>query len=94
VIAFDQVLGAALMELSDKDAVAVAGSLTVSAWLDKEGKPRPGLDLVAHQLLTPYSVGRRRKAMRQQAQASPDPRCTEIGATAAQHEELNDALPF
>jgi hypothetical protein len=73
VVAFEPSLIAALVELADQDAVALAGTLTVSAWLDKEGKPHPGLDLVAHQLLTPYSVGRRRKAMQQ---AQPEPAST------------------
>jgi single-stranded DNA-binding protein len=67
VVAFEQGVIAALLGLADQDAVALAGELTVAAWLDKEGKPHPGLDLVAHQLVSPYSVARRRRAVRSSA---------------------------
>ena len=83
VIAFEQGVVAALRELADKDAVALAGELTVSAWLDKEGKPHPGLDLVAHQLLTPYNVGRKRKATQPAGDRLPTHTDTEVAVTAA-----------
>lgn len=64
VIAFSTHAVAGLLALSDGDAVALAGALTASAFVDKAGAARPSLDLVAHAVLTPYSVGRKRAAMR------------------------------
>ena len=63
VIAFDAAPCAALLALGDGDSAALSGSLTPKVWTDKEGTTRPGLDLVAHQVLTAYSVTRKRRAM-------------------------------
>ena len=63
VIAFDAAPCTALLALGDGDSVAMSGSLTLKTWTDKEGNTRPGLDLVAHQVLTQYHVGRKRSAM-------------------------------
>ena len=65
-IAFDAGACRALLALSDGDALTVAGPLTLKGYLDKEGQPRPGLDVVAHQVLTAYHVQRKRDAMRSQ----------------------------
>lgn len=65
MVAFNQDAAAALLALDDGDAVALAGTLTPKAWIDREGNPRSSADLVAHALLTPYHVTRKRKAMRQ-----------------------------
>ena len=48
--------------VEDGDAVALAGALTPKAWLAKDGTPKPAMDVVAHGLLTAYSVTRKRKA--------------------------------
>ena len=63
VIAFDAAPCTALLALGDGDSVALSGSLTPKVWTDKEGNARPGLDLVAHQVLTAYHVTRKRNAM-------------------------------
>lgn len=63
VIAFDPETVAALVALSDGDSVALAGALTPKVWNDKQGTPRPALDLVAHKVLSAYHVTRKRKAM-------------------------------
>ena len=63
VIAFDPDTVAALLALGDGDSVALAGSLTPKVWTDREGNHRPAVDLVAHQVLTPYHVTRKRKAV-------------------------------
>lgn len=63
VIAFDGSTCEALLALDDGDPVALAGTLTPKAWTDKDGNPRPALDLVAHGLVTPYHVTRKRRAM-------------------------------
>ena len=67
VIAFDTAPCTALLALGDGDSVALSGSLTPKVWTDKEGNARPGLDLVAHQVLTAYHVTRKRDTMRQSA---------------------------
>ena len=63
VIAFDAAPCTTLLALGDGDSVALSGSLTPKVWTDKEGNARPGLDLVAHQVLTAYHVTRKRNAM-------------------------------
>ena len=69
VIAFDTAPCTALLALGDGDSVAISGSLTPKVWTDKEGNARPGLDLVAHQVLTAYAVTKKRTAMHQSAPA-------------------------
>ncbi|MFM0011651.1 single-stranded DNA-binding protein [Paraburkholderia sediminicola] len=63
VIAFDAVAKAALLALDDGDSVALAGTLTPKVWTDRNGGAKPALDMVAHGVLTPYQVQRKRKAM-------------------------------
>ncbi len=62
VIAFVATAQAALLALDDGDSVALSGSLTPKVWT-KDGKARPSLDMVAHAVLTPYHVTRKRRAM-------------------------------
>lgn len=62
VIAFDDTSVSALLALNDGDSVAVVGPLKVSTWQDKEGNHRPGLDLVAHQVMSLYAVRHKRTA--------------------------------
>lgn len=62
VIAFDDAAQSALLALSDGCAVALAGSLTPKAWIDREGNARLAVDLIAAAVLTPYHVKRRRMA--------------------------------
>lgn len=54
VIAFDDAPGAALLALDDGDALSLAGALTPKVWTDKQGNPRPSLDLIAHQVLSAH----------------------------------------
>lgn len=63
VLAFADAAQAALLALADGDSVALTGSLTPKTWTDKEGNTRPALDVVAHQVLTSYSVTKKRSAM-------------------------------
>ncbi len=69
VIAFDPAPCAALLALDDGDSVALAGTLTPKAWTDREGQPRPVLDMVAAQVLTAYHVKRKRTAVEAPSQA-------------------------
>ena len=63
VICFSDSTGAALLALGDGDAVSLAGALKPGAWLDKEGAPRPSLDMVASAVLTVYHIAKKRKTM-------------------------------
>ncbi len=84
VITFSHSTGAALLALEDGDSVALAGALTPKVWTDREGYARPALDLVAHQVLTPYHVTRKRKAVdceqRQPEQNQAQPPGEDFGA--------------
>ncbi len=62
VIAFAQSVQTALLAIGDGESVALSGELTPKVWTDKDGKARPSIDLVAHAVLTPYHVTRRRQA--------------------------------
>ena len=64
VIAFDDQAISALLALSDRDSVAISGELTPKVYVPKQGEPRPSLDLLAHSVISPYHVARRRKAVR------------------------------
>jgi single-stranded DNA-binding protein len=59
VIAFDEATCTALLDLDEGDSLALAGSLTPKVWTDKQGAARPSLDMVAHQVLSAYDVGRK-----------------------------------
>ncbi|AOV16581.1 single-stranded DNA-binding protein [Acidihalobacter aeolianus] len=72
-IAFASDVCASLLALADGDSVSLSGPLTPKAWMDKAGEPRPALDLVAHAVLTPYHVTRKRAAMRKTDQPPGDP---------------------
>ena len=58
VIAFDAPVITGLMALDAGDSVSLAGVLTPKVW---QGKP--ALDLVAHGVLTAYSIKKKRQAM-------------------------------
>jgi single-stranded DNA-binding protein len=79
VLAFDATAQAALLALSDGDAVSLAGTLTPKVWTDREGQPRPALDMIASQVLTAYQVKRKREAA---AGAEPQPRRRDAPAQA------------
>lgn len=64
VIAFSEDVCRSLLALDDGDSVSLSGTLTPKAWTDKNGEPRPSLDLVAHAALTTYHVARKRAAMK------------------------------
>jgi single-stranded DNA-binding protein len=62
VLAFDAQAQAVLLALSDGDAVSLAGTLTPKVWTDRDGQPRPAVDLIASQVLTVYQVKRKRES--------------------------------
>ncbi|MES2103358.1 MAG: single-stranded DNA-binding protein [Pseudomonadota bacterium] len=62
VIAFDDHVQYVLTEMGDGDSVALSGALTPKVWEDKQGNARAAIDLIAHAVLTPYHVKRKRLA--------------------------------
>jgi len=56
VIAFDAAPCAAMLALGDGEALSLSGSLTPKVWTDKQGNPRPSLDMVATRVLTAYDT--------------------------------------
>jgi hypothetical protein len=63
VITFSRSAGAALMALAEGDSVALAGTLTPKAWMDRHGEAKPALDMTVHAVMTAYHVQRKRKAV-------------------------------
>lgn len=102
VIAFAEVAVAALLALEAGDSVAIAGEATPKVYVPGNGgEPRASLDLLAHAVVSPYSV----RAKRQAAQAEKHQGGLEhqVKAAAARSQqagkarpdvELNDSLPF
>jgi hypothetical protein len=70
-IAFTPLAVAGLLALQDGDSAALSGELTIKTWIDKEGVARPGLDLVAHAVLTAYRVCRKQQVTGEEASAEP-----------------------
>lgn len=71
VIAFGSV-GDQLAALAQGDSLAVTGRTKPTAWINREGRPHAGLDVVAEQVLTAYHVRRKRQAMQTSAGEPPD----------------------
>lgn len=68
-IAFDDV--SALLALDAGDSISVAGSATPKAWIDDKGNARPSMDMVAHAVISAYSVQRKRQAAQDKPEPSP-----------------------
>lgn len=67
VISFRESAITALLALDDGDSVSLAGELTPKVWTDGNGEARPALNLVAHAVLTPYHVTRKRQVVTEDA---------------------------
>ncbi len=66
VIAFDTAAVKTLLALNDGDAVSLCGTVTVSAYIDKAGEPKPSVDITAQQILTAYHVRHKRQVVQNQ----------------------------
>lgn len=75
VIAFTPSACAALLALEDGDTVALAGALTPGVWTDDAGAARVAVDMVAHGVLTPYHVTRKRRALGAARRPAPAGEC-------------------
>jgi single-stranded DNA-binding protein len=91
VICFAKPAMTALLALSDRDSVAIAGELTPTVWTDKEGTARAGLDLVAHAVLSEYHVARKRRAARGE---SPSDGEATPAVAATREGGFDDSIPF
>ena len=76
VTAFEPEPMAALLVMSEGDAVSITGPLTLGTWTDNEGLQRPSAAMLAHNVLTAYSVNKKRKA---QPEAMPVPSPGQVG---------------
>jgi len=76
VTAFEPEPMAALLVMSEGAAVSIAGPLTLGTWTDQEGQARPSAAMLAHNVLTTYSVNKKRKA---QPEAMPVPSPGQVG---------------
>jgi single-stranded DNA-binding protein len=90
VIAFSTTAGEALLALGDGDSVALAGTLTPKAWVDRQGDAKPALDLVAHAVLSAYDVKRRRAAV--QATRQPANGADQAHRLHGGADDMNDDL--
>jgi hypothetical protein len=94
VITFAKPTMVALLALADRDSVALAGELTPTAWIDKEGQPRAGLDLLAHVVLTEYHIARKRRAVRVSDGEAPTDGESASTASATCAGDFDDSIPF
>jgi hypothetical protein len=62
IITFAESAVTALLALADGDSVALSGELTPKVYVPQSGDPRPSLDLLAHAVVSPFSVTRKRRA--------------------------------
>ena len=63
VITFAEAALGTLLALSDGDSVALSGELTPKVFVPEGGEPRPSVDLLAHAVISPFNVTRKRKAV-------------------------------
>ena len=101
VVAFSSHVIEALLALDPDDNMALSGTLKAGAYADKDGTPRPSLDIVASQILTAYAVGKKRKAVAQREAAPaeqlelPSVATADVAESAGVKEpEFDDAIPF
>ena len=96
VIAFDDGAQAALLALGTGEAVSLAGSLKVGTWTARDGTARPSLDMTASQVLTTYSITKKRKAMQPTEQVAGDQQQREYRHQdyARDPGELDDGRPL
>lgn len=73
VLAFAPDARAALLALDAGDSLAVTGPLSAKVYTDRSGEARPSLSLIAHGVLTPYAVQRKRKAAQSHSSAPAYP---------------------
>ena len=63
VVAFSDSAKSALLALQDGDSVSLAGTLKIGTYEARDGAVKPSVSMVAQQVLTPYHVVRKRRAV-------------------------------
>ena len=91
VIAFAPEACRVLMALDAGDSVAVSGSATPKAWIDREGQPRASVDIVASQAMSTYTATKKRKAIHPEASAR---RYDQWEASQPHHDGFDDGGPI
>lgn len=94
IIAFDDGAQAALLALDTGEAVSLAGSLKVDVWQAKDGTTRPSLDMTASQVLTIYSITKKRKAMQPEQVGQQQRQQYRHQDYASDPGELDDGAPL
>ena len=61
--AIENALSMALHLVRTSDTTEASGSIKPGVWTDNQGNTKPTLDMTAHQVLTPYHVQRKRRAV-------------------------------
>jgi single-stranded DNA-binding protein len=93
VMAFDAHVRDELLALAKGDPVHVAGPLEVSTWKTADGEVRPSASMIAHALISPYHV-RRKRAEVSNAQATPRPvAATRGNGTTGAHQKKPQSTP-
>jgi single-stranded DNA-binding protein len=72
VTAFSDSVQGALLALGEGDAVAVAGTMSIKTWVNREGATVPDVSIIAAQVLSVYHLKRKRQAVQQDAGEASD----------------------
>lgn len=93
IIAFAPEPCRTLLALQAGDSVAVSGSATPKAWIDREGEARTNLDVVASQVMTAYTATKKRKAIHPEA-SQPQASARRYDQWQASQPGLDDGSPL
>lgn len=63
VTAFSDAVQATLLALGEGDALAVAGTMSIKTWVNREGVAVPDVSIIAAQVLSVYHLKRKRQAV-------------------------------
>ena len=91
IMAFDAHVRDELLALAKGDPVSVAGPLELGIWKADNGEARPSVSMVAHALVSPYHVKRKRAEVAN-AQAAHDTR-SEARRTSGKPAASREAAP-
>ncbi|WP_233862967.1 single-stranded DNA-binding protein [Paraburkholderia adhaesiva] len=101
VMAFDAHVRDELLALAKGDAVSVSGPLELGVWKANDGETRPSVSVVAHAVVSPYHVKRKRSevqnaqqgaAQRRAERANGSRTTSSRSAAPVPDDDLNDAF--
>ncbi len=105
-IAFSESAQNALLALSEGDSVSIAGSAKLKVWTDKNNVAKPQLDVTVSNVLTVYSIKKRRDKT-QGNDAENEPQVHESNGKSAEYyapkresgsqqakDDFDDSIPF